>query len=85
MIVNLSRRVGALASLSRFGAIALAQQRIKGKSKIHPSAFICETLYTIVKIRRVFIYSHLLKVRRQKMSEKFQLKKVYANHVRIHH
>ena len=34
MIVNLSRRVGTLASLSRFGAIALGHHRIKGKSKI---------------------------------------------------
>ena len=38
MIVNLSRRVGALASLSHFGAIALGHHRIKGKSKIFANA-----------------------------------------------
>jgi len=59
-MVNLSRRVGTLAPLSRFGAIALAQQRIKEQSKIPPNSpvgFLFARSYTPLQKYAGYLYT----------------------------
>ncbi len=47
------------------------------------SAFICETLYTIAKICKLFIYPYLSKSHEEKNEREVSVKEVYTNQVRI--